>query len=180
MCTGVCVCLSIFVIGVVVTVEIEGNTNQAIVTLCVLCLSECLYSQQHNWTQDSGCLLLCATRPMQMFWTTILLWTSERWDLAINSICIHIQISFCILPSLFLSPKIILTLLLIHFSHPGVAVNTDTSYPTTTPINTSPSGTNPLPSTTPTLGDSSATWQVAVGAPVMLVALLLTALLLRN
>ena len=81
-----------------------------------------------------------------------------------------------LLPSLFLSPTIILTVLLIHFSHPGVAVNTDTSCPT----NTSPSGTNPLPSTTPTLGDSSATRQAAVGAPVMLVALLLTALLLRD
>ena len=107
-----CLCLSvyIFVIGVVVTVEIEGNTNQAIVTLCVLCLSECLYSQQHNWTQDSGCLLLCATRPMQVFWTTILLWTSERWDFAINSICIimHTEIFLhYLLPSLFLSPTII-------------------------------------------------------------------------
>ena len=75
--------------------------------------------------------------------------------------------------------------MVIHFSHPGVAVNTDTSCPITTPGNTNPSGTtpgntNPLPSTTPTLGDSSATRQAAVGAPVMLVALLLTALLLRN
>ena len=99
-----------------------------------------------------------------------------------QSVYISIQRSFCIISFLcsFYHPQLSSLYCPSIFSHPGVPVNTDTSCPTNTPINTSPSGTNPLPSTTPTLGDSSATRQAAVGAPVMLVALLLTALLLRN